>query len=814
MGDGGTFARGARSLTRHPHRAAAALLGLLVLAYLWPVLLGGKVLSPAALLYELRPWAGAVRPPPDLHSYLNEELVDVPTAIYPWRFFARAMLHAGTFPAWNPHVFAGAPFYPNPANGLFSPFSLPQWILSLNYGIGVGAALKLWAAGFGCYLLARELRLGLLPGLLAGVGFAFSALNVVWLTHESLPAVAAMLPWMVWLVERIFRGGRLGSAVGLAAVTAAAIGGGHAGMQVHVLTATGLYALLRAAPWRGGAERAARLRALAFAGGGLAVGTLLMAAILVPEVLSSRDTIGTVARHGGHGTLPGTFLPFETIKTAVFPDWWGRPSAIEVGGPANYNERTFYAGVVTLALACAGLLAPGGWRRKGPFLLFAVLGLAIPLHAPVVYWLATHLPVLSEVQSQRLHFLYAFGTAMLAAFGLQAVLERPAQRRWLAVPLGALALGAIALALGGGDLGRVTRHFLTGAAVHSRAGVAATSVVWLLLLAGLGVGAALLALRRWSRRRSWIAAAVVLLAALDMLHFAHGFQPMGPASKVFPPRTGAIAYLQRHAREGRVAGYAEALGWEWSGTYGLDDVRGYEPPQPSVRFFDLWHAAEPVQTNWQPLSIDSLNTGTLRLVSLLGARWLLLERVRGARVPVAGMRALDVRYRGRGETVVENPNALPRSLVATRVAESGGEAQTRAMLLGDAFDARGTAVVERDQPGVAALAEAPPVHGTAAVTHETDASVTLRATLDRRGLVLLDDSLADGWSVRVDGRPATVVRADDVLRGVVVGPGRHEMRWSYAVPGLRAGAALSLVALALLGAAGIVLVRARRAARR
>jgi hypothetical protein len=809
MGEGGTVARGRRALAAHPQRTAAVAIGLLVLAYLWPVLIGGDVLSPASRLYTLYPWAGSTPVPNDIQSYYNENLVDVPLAIYPWRFFARAMIHQGTFPAWNPHVFAGAPFYSNPANGLFTPFSLPLWILSLNYGIGVGAALKLWAAGFGCCLLARELRLGLLPGLLAGVGFAFSALNIVWLTHESLPAVAAMLPWMVWLVERIFRGGRLGSAVGLALVTAIAIGGGHAGMQVHVLAATGLYALLRTAPWNEG-ERVERLRALAYVGGGLALGTLLMAVILVPEVRSSRDTIGVAARHGGQGTLPGSFLPLETIKTAVFPDWWGRPSAVDIGGPANFNERTFYAGVVTFVLACVGLLAPGGWRRKGPFLVFAVLGLAIPLQAPVLYWLATHLPVLADVQSQRLHFLYAFGAAMLAACGLQAVLDRPDRRRWLAVPLGALALGAVALALGGGDLGRVARHFLTGADIDSRAGVAATTVIWFVLFA-LAIGAALLAVRRWPRLRLPVAATVVLLAALDMLHFAHGLQPMGPPSKVFPPRTPAIAYLQRHAQDGRVVAFAEALGFEWSSTYGLDDVRGYEPPQPTVRFYNLWKAAEPGQTNWQPFSVNVISARTLRLVSLLGARWLLanLEH-HGKKMSAPGLRTLEAAYAGRDGTVFENPNALPRAMVAAQVVETTGEGETVDTLLADELDMRTTVVVERGEPGAAALAQAPPVHGTAVVTGETNASVTLRATLDRRGLVLLDDNLADGWSVRVDGRPAHVLRANGVLRGVVVGPGRHEIRWSYTVPGLRAGAALSLLALAALAGAGIVLVRRRR----
>jgi hypothetical protein len=805
MGDGGL----ARALRAHPHRAAAAAFGLLVLAYLWPALLGGKVLTPSSLLYEQTPWAHLPRPaglPP-----FNEELVDVPTAIYPWRFFARAMLHAGTFPAWNPHVFAGAPFYANPANGLFSPFSLPLWILPLSYGIGVGAALKLWAAGFGCYLLARELRLGLLPGLLAGVGFAFSALNVVWLTHESLPAVAAMLPWTIWLVERIFRGGRLPTALGLAAVTAIAIGGGHAGMQVHILAAAGLYALLRAAPWSGSAPRAERLRALALAYGGLVAGALLMAVILIPEVLSSRDTIGTAARHGGRGTLPGTFLPPGAIKSVLFPDWWGRGGeATEVPGPANYNERTFYAGVVTLLLGCTGLLAPERWRRKAPFLALGAIGLAVPLHAPGLYWLATHLPVLADVQSQRLHFLYAFAVSVLAAFGLQALLERPGRRRWLLVPLGALLLGGVLLAAVGGDWGRVVRHVVTGATSRRRTALASASVVWFLLFA-LGVGALVLAAWRWPRRRVPLAALVVLLAALDMLHFAHGYQPMAPAAHAFPPRTPAIAFLQRHERDGRVVGTGATLGFEWSGTYGLDDVRGYEPPQPSVRLYRLWKAAEPAQTNWQPFAIDRLTTATVRLASVLGARYVASPPSRYPRLPVPGLRTLARVYHGRDASVFENPNALPRALVASRVTLTADEQGTRAALLDERFDPRRAVVVEQDQPGASALAGSPPVHGTAAVTHETDSRVTLRAALDRRGLVLLDDALADGWSVRVDGRAARAIRVDDVLRGVVVERGRHDVTWSYAVPGLAAGAAVTVSALIGLLATGIALaVRAGR----
>jgi uncharacterized membrane protein YfhO len=106
------------------------------------------------------------------------------------------------------------------------------------------------------------------------------------------------------------------------------------------------------------------------------------------------------------------------------------------------------------------------------------------------------------------------------------------------------------------------------------------------------------------------------------------------------------------------------------------------------------------------------------------------------------------------------------------------------------------------------------VHGTAAVTAETNARVELRATLDRRGLVVLDDALFEGWRVEVDGRPAPVVRVDSVLRGVVVPAGTHRVVWSYTVPGIRLGAAVSLLALLALVAGAVSLrLRARRIGR-
>src|ERR1044072_4484035 len=223
----GRFARLLDALRAHEHRTAAGLFALVVLVYRGPVLVGGGVLSPAALLYAFPPWGSVA--PPERFLYTSSLLTDVPTSYYAWDVLARDLIHSGTFPAWNPHAFAGTPLFANLSVAWLSPFSLPLWPLPLNYALGVAAALKLWVAAFGTYLLVRELRLGFWPGLLAGVSFALCAFNVVWLSHGAHVSVAVMLPWLVWLAERIVRRGGSGRAEGvaLAVVVGCALAGGH-----------------------------------------------------------------------------------------------------------------------------------------------------------------------------------------------------------------------------------------------------------------------------------------------------------------------------------------------------------------------------------------------------------------------------------------------------------------------------------------------------------------------------------------------------------------------------------------------------------
>jgi hypothetical protein len=81
-------------------------------------------------------------------------------------------------------------------------------------------------------------------------------------------------------------------------------------------------------------------------------------------------------------------------------------------------------------------------------------------------------------------------------------------------------------------------------------------------------------------------------------------------------------------------------------------------------------------------------------------------------------------------------------------------------------------------------------------------AIDLACTADVDAYAVISSSARDGWSVEVDGAPATWVTADVIRRAVAIPAGTHAIRWRYAAPGLALGVVLAAAGLALLAALG------------
>jgi uncharacterized membrane protein YfhO len=82
------------------------------------------------------------------------------------------------------------------------------------------------------------------------------------------------------------------------------------------------------------------------------------------------------------------------------------------------------------------------------------------------------------------------------------------------------------------------------------------------------------------------------------------------------------------------------------------------------------------------------------------------------------------------------------------------------------------------------------------------------------GLFVLGDQFDPDWSATVDGAPAKIHRVDYLMRGLLIGPGVHRVRFTYAPHALEAGIRVSvlslLLTLALAGAGALQWRRRKR----
>jgi hypothetical protein len=201
-----------------------------------------------------------------------------------------------------------------------------------------------------------------------------------------------------------------------------------------------------------------------------------------------------------------------------------------------------------------------------------------------------------------------------------------------------------------------------------------------------------------------------------------------------------------------------------------------------------------------------LSPQALRVLSLLGTRYVVVAP--GAGPPPGD--GLAYAYRGADADVLSNDRAAPRAFVAEHVHAAASDQEELETIVTQEFDPGHDATVRRGELGGGSV-PAGAVGGSVRLVTDANARVVLRASLPRRGLVVLDDAWAPGWSVTVDGRPARALQANMVLRGVVVPAGEHAVEWRYRVPGLRAGVAISSVGvLVLLAWTGLALRGRRR----
>ncbi len=636
-------------------RCAAPDLALIALMLLAPLLmfhqqtLGDRTLLPSENLFQYPPYAAyrevAKAPPPQNHL-----LSDMALQNMQWKSFIRAQIAQGEIPLWNPHLFAGIPFFAAGQHSALYPLSLVYYLLPLSVAYGWFIVLNLWLAGGFMAGYLRSLGGNRAGAALAGVVYQLSGFLIANAVFPMIVAAAVWLPLILWMIENILRGRSLwifrGTALLWVAIGAGAIAcnilAGHVEMTIYSLLVAGFYGTCRllwtsATHWRVQGrlplrwllESCAWLVLLA----GLGLGLAALQLIPLYEFVQSNWR----AERSSLETVLGYAHPARDLLLFALPNIFGSPahhSYVDVfsgqqittlrnaagesinfifWGIKNYVEGALYVGVLPLCLAGWALLT--ALRRRQPqaqylviFGALALLALFFMFGAPI-YSLVYQLPGMNQLNSPfRWVYALTLALAVMAGLSLHMLSTQRIRASWLGRML---LLAGAGLGFGAGIVFVAFDQFqaqfdrlLQGLALADRAfadGRAFFSYMLpqVLILAALLLGTGLvfwLAVRGRGGRWAWLAVALV---AIDLLLASYGFNPASdPALLDFMPPSVEFLQGQRgHFRitsleDGRSPGPIMVAN---SGLrYSLDDVRGYDSIIPAgyvatMRSLQPWH---------------------------------------------------------------------------------------------------------------------------------------------------------------------------------------------------------------------------------
>jgi hypothetical protein len=728
----------------------------------------------------------------------------------PMKRYIAEELSAGRFPAWNPYAGLGTPIAAGGVDAVQHPFNLLLVALPFDLGFKLWVLLCFPIAAMGAWAWASRLGAGRGAALAAGLAFALSGYAVSMTGNMVYLGALAFFPWILWAGGAFTERPRPATAAWTAIASGLCVANGDP--QGWAL-AVGLLPLAAVALPPAGVSRR---RAVARAAGAVTAAIVGALPFLVP-VLAWIPHSGRAEAFDAYEYEHFNLLPARALELAI-PHLFrtdGRHLASALYEACNGNRLTpfpwalsEYLGVTTVALAALAAVR----RRQARWLLAgaAVFGwMAMGPNAGFGQ-LARHLPILSSLRYwEKLAAWPALLVAVAAAFGVDALLERPADARRLGTSL--LTIGA-ALVAGGAAAAAAPDSAAAllapaGAADGVGAAMAANVRDGLLhagaLSAALALVARAVAAGRLRRPVLAIAAVVVLDVAAGnarayVLSDVASTRPPSPMATYLRAQPGLQRVMtpfglypdgDRYAMEMEPAWRlsAETLYAAWNVPERIGNYQIYSGMLP-VRSNRYWRRAG------RPDRLPDVGTWAMA--------WLYLppELSAGSRrfIPPG---AVPVDAPGVPGQLLRLP-ARPRTYVAQALSSVDRRAAME-FVLDPASAPSDRSVVEAPVPA----GYAPPA-GDARITAEASDDLTVSARADRPALVVLNDIYTVGWTAEVDGAPAEILPVNYLARGVWIGPGEHAVRFRYRTPWLRES-------WALLGAAALgLLLWHVRAARR
>ena len=672
--------------------------------------------------------------------------------VAPWLQIQAAQWHSGHFPLWDPHLQTGVPLVGQVQPGTLNPlnwilFSMPLrngfiQLSSLNW---YWVLIQFLGVLFG-YLLCKDLRLS--PAACIFGGCAFGLGGFMGSIHWPQKMMSALLlPLILMFFLRVLRAE---NTVPNAALSGTLLGAsflsGHHNVPIFfcvVMVGFWIYTFvaLRVPP------KTKIAAAVAFAG----CFALIAAAQTIPA-----EELGKLSLRWVNAPSPVAWD--ETVPYTVHNEFSLPPTAIlNIVIPGS--QRPAFIGLVAITLALLGAVAK--WQERTVRLLsaMALAGLLLALGGRSLFHgvLYALIPALDKARSPDVAIaIFHLGIVVLAAYGLDSLGSSEVSARALQMVVRFLCstvlfLYASLIVLG--NLRPATDDayiFLAEAALVA------------LLFAGI--------LQAWrtSRLSNHTASTLVILLLLFELNHVtnYAYQPVEKADKLHQ-LDDIASFLKQRQDLPRVDVDEKEISYDFGDWFGVDELRGS------------------LATGLKPFA-DMQSEARFPL--LLATNYYI------GRTPKAPQQ-IGVFTGKSGLQVFADPSAFPRARIVHAAVGAANANGVMAAVNNPATDLRRTVVLQGSAPALDACEG-----GDVNVTRYRPTSVVLKVSSPCRGMVVLADAWFPGWKALVDGKPTQIYRAYNLIRGVVVERGDHEVILLYRPASVFAGMVMAATGILLCAA--------------
>lgn len=718
---------------------------------------------------------------------------DLTYYFYPYRYFMARAVRQGTMPLWNPFIHMGFPFLATLQPGIFYPFSFLYYLLPFDAAFNWFLIIHYPLGGFFMYLLAKELKQSEAAAVGAGLVFAFSGYLASVLHMPTTLSSVIWLPLVLLCFRRflIKTEGKLKALI----ITGVFFGLMFLGGEPTVFYGT-VWILLVYLVY----DKFGNWQEIALGTLGLAAALIIAAGLTAVQLLPFAELILHSVRAGGipYSEAAKFSVPLHNMIDLIFPyfsavRWYPWLSS-------GWLKITYLGIIPALLAALALILSPGRkkWWLAGALLIILMMMAGayspLPLYQ-VLYLLVPGFNIFRY--PAKFAFMLVFIVAYLTGQGIDLVSDNISrwEKLWIAWA-GVLAAGLVFFwaLFDQRQLFLILKPLFAGEIAAGQADLI-RSVTLPRDTGNFGILIGLLVIlfawlelaRRLALKPNLIRLGLVALIFIDLYtaNAAANFSLKSEAYQVIPPNVRLLvkdksefryfiapdAFLKTYIDEihefqdwGRALGsLRNRLAYNQNMIFGLAGLDGYE----SIK------GADQDQIGRKILSLDSL--AGIRALDLLNVKYLVTAapfKQRGYRLRTVNREE----FKGGKIYLYENLNVLPRSFYVPAARVVADRRKILDQIFSRGFEPRQEVLLEEE-------VKAP------------------------QGLWFTSEWFYPGWRAFVDGKETKIYRADYMFRAVILPNKDSKVTYQYDPLSFKLGALISLLSLAGLTTALVLLHR-------